>query len=54
MSSIIMKIVIKPSHKCAIGHQNHITGTGVHGDKRLKRNKNRGNIKVNIRKDWGI
>lgn len=37
-----IKIVIKAnSFKVAIGHQPHTTGTGVHGDKRTKRNRTR-------------
>jgi len=37
-----IKIVIKAnSFKVAIGHQSHLTGTGIHGDKRTKRNRTR-------------
>ena len=50
--TINMKIIIKPSHKYAAGHQTHISGTGVHGDKRTKRNRTRGNQRVKIRLDW--
>lgn len=47
-----IKIKVKTPIKVAYGHVPHITGTGVHGDKRLKRNNTRGNQKVNIRNDW--
>lgn len=40
MKTTTLKIKIG---KLSIGHQQHISGTGVHGDKRLKRLKTRKN-----------
>lgn len=47
-----MKIIIPKTYKYSAGHQAHISGTGVHGDKRTKRNRTRGNQRVKIRLDW--
>ena len=34
-------LIIKADHKVSLGHQAHITGTGVHGDRRTKRQRTR-------------
>jgi hypothetical protein len=49
-----IKIKVKTPIKVAYGHMSHISGTGVHGDKRLKRNNTRSNQNVKIRADWEI
>jgi hypothetical protein len=45
MTKTTIKIVIKASYKVAAGHQPHFTGTGVHQDKRTRRNRTRGDRK---------
>lgn len=46
-------IIIKASDmKVAIGHQPHVTGTGVHKDKRTKRNRTRSDQKRRILKEY--
>lgn len=34
-------LIIKADRKVVMGHQSHITGTGVHGDRRTKRQRTR-------------
>lgn len=34
-------LIIRADRKVAMGHQSHITGTGVHGDRRTKRQRTR-------------
>jgi len=47
------RIVIKiDPTKVARGHQAHITGTGVHHDKRTKRNRTRGNQNRAAIREW--
>jgi len=38
--------------KAAIGHQPHVTGTGVHKDKRTKRDRTRSDQRRNWKKEW--
>lgn len=45
-----LKIKVEP-WKIPAGHQAHVTGTGVHGDKRTKRNRTRSDQKRNALKD---
>ena len=45
-------IVIPKSYKVATGHRAHITGAGVHHDKRLKRQKTRSNQKRKALAEW--
>jgi hypothetical protein len=44
-------LVIKATHKVAMGHQSHITGTGVH-DSRPKRQRTRSSQKRQWRSEW--
>jgi len=47
------RIVIRVADiKVARGHQAHITGTGVHHDKRTKRNRTRGNQNRAAIREW--
>jgi len=45
-------ITIPKTYKCSYGHQNPMSGLGIHADKRTKRNRSRANIKVNVKKDY--
>jgi hypothetical protein len=48
-----MKLIIKANdRKLATGHRPHITGTGAHRDKRLKRQHTRGNQRRAALADW--
>ena len=48
-----IKIIIKAnSFKVSTGHRPHITGTGVHGDKRTKRNRTRHNQRRAALGEW--
>lgn len=38
-------LIIKADRKVAMGHQSHITGTGVHGDRRTKRQRTRSAVR---------
>ena len=38
--------------KVSIGHQPHVTGTGVHKDKRTKRNRTRSDQKRRIMREY--
>lgn len=47
------RIVIKiDPTKVARGHQAHVTGAGVHHDKRTKRNRTRGNQRRAALREW--
>jgi hypothetical protein len=50
MSKTIIKIKIKAG-KVSIVHQSHITGSGVHKDKRTKRNHTRSQQRQTWRKE---
>ena len=38
--------------KVSIGHQSHVTGTGIHGDKRTKRHRTRSAQNRRMIGDW--
>lgn len=43
----------KPEYaKVETGHRPHMTGGGIHGDRRTKRNRTRGAQKRNAIKEW--
>ena len=46
------RLIISIGHKVAAGHQPHITGTGVHKDKRTKRNRTRSDRKRTSINEW--
>ena len=51
MNKQIQKIVILAAAiKVSAGHQKHITGTGPHQDKRLKRVRTRSQQKIQLKK----
>lgn len=50
MAKKVIKIKI-PAQKARAGHQSHITGTGPHKDKRLKRKHTRSQQKKNLDTD---
>ena len=45
---------VSKDEKVSTGHQDHITGTGVHKDKRTKRNRTRSNQQRRAIKDEDI
>lgn len=49
----IIKMTIKRL-PLALGHKQHMSGVGVHGDKRLKRQQTRQGQKLQTKKEWGI